>query len=135
MGIHLKVIGVLLIILAFVHIIFPRYFNWKKELVYLSLINQQVMMVHTFFIALIVFLIGLLCLTSSKELMETKLGNRLVLGLFTFWTLRLFIQIFIYSSKLWKGKRFETTVHVLFSLLWTYLSVVFFIVYRTSRLM
>jgi len=111
--------------LALIHVIFPKYFNWKEELKPLSLINRQMMTVHTFFIALVVFLMGLLCLTSSTELIETKLGKTISIGLGIFWSIRLFIQFFGYSSELWKGKIFETTVHILFSLFWTYLSVVF----------
>lgn len=125
MEIHFKIIGILLIGLSLVHVIFPKYFNWKTELSSLSLINRQMMYVHTFFIASVVFLIGLLCLTSSKELISTDLGKRITLGLGIFWTVRLFIQFFGYSSTLWRGKTLETTIHILFSLLWTYLSIIF----------
>ncbi len=128
MQLHLKIIGVLLILLALIHIIFPKYFNWKKELSSLSLINRQMITVHTFFIALTIFLMGLLCLTSSNELIGTNLGKRVSFGLGLFWTLRLFIQFFGYSSQLWKGKVFETTVHIVFILLWTYLSVIFSVI-------
>tara|TARA_R110000737_G_scaffold217581_1_gene233983 strand:- start:720 stop:905 length:186 start_codon:yes stop_codon:yes gene_type:complete len=48
MEVHLKIIGVLLMALALVHIIFPKYFNWKEELKSLSLINKQMMTIHTF---------------------------------------------------------------------------------------
>ena len=106
MEIHFKIIGTLLIALALVHIVFPKYFNWKEELKSLSLINRQMMTVHTFFIALTLFLIGLLCLTSSSELVETNLGKKISLGLGIFWTFRLFIQFFGYSNDLWKGKNF-----------------------------
>lgn len=129
MEFHLKVTGLLLTLLAAVHIIFPTYFNWKKELVSLSLVNRQMMYIHTFFIALVVFLMGLLCLTSAAELINTSLGRKIGLVLGVFWLVRLYVQFFGYSSLLWKGKKFETTVHVLFSLLWAYLSVVFFGVY------
>ncbi|OUR99386.1 hypothetical protein A9Q86_12510 [Flavobacteriales bacterium 33_180_T64] len=128
MTIHLQIIGFLLIILSLIHIIFPRYFNWNKELKTLSLINRQMMTVHTFFIALVVFLMGLLCLTSSVELVETDFGKKITLGLLFFWTIRLLFQFFVYSSKLWKGKKFDTIVHVFFSLLWIYFSVIFSIV-------
>jgi len=87
------------------------------------------MAVHTFFIALTVFLMGLLCLTSSSELIETNFGKKISLGLGIFWTARLFIQFFVYSTDLWKGKKFETIIHFIFSLLWTYLSVVFLTTY------
>ncbi len=125
MDLHLRIIGILLIALAVVHIVFPKYFNWEKELSSLSLINRQMMTVHTFFIALLVFLMGLLCLTSSVELIGTNLGKKISFGLAIFWTLRLVIQFFGYSSELWKGKNFETSVHILFIVLWIYLSVIF----------
>jgi hypothetical protein len=129
MELHLKIIGILLIVLALVHAIFPRYFRWREDLSSLSLINRQMMYVHTFFVALLLMLIGVLCVTSSKDLIETELGNKIALGLFVFWFVRLLIQFFGYSSKLWKGKAFETTVHILFSMLWLYFTTVFFVVY------
>jgi hypothetical protein len=127
MGIHIKITGVILMALALLHLIFPRYFNWEKELPALSLINRQMMVVHTFFIALMVFLMGLLCLSSADELIETSLGKKIALGLGVFWSIRLFIQFFGYSADLWKGKAFETIVHILFSLLWAYVSIVFWV--------
>ncbi len=129
MEIHLKIIGALLITLALVHIAFPKYFNWKENLKSLSLVNRQMMTVHTFFIALTVFLMGLLCLTSSNELVETNLGKKISLGLGVFWTIRLVIQFFGYSTDLWRGKKFETLMHVVFSLFWTYLSFIFLSTY------
>lgn len=129
MELHLKIIGILLIILAFIHAIFPKYFNWRQELNSLSIINRQLMYVHSFFIAFVVLLIGVLCLTSASELVETTLGKRVSLGLGIFWTIRLLIQFFGYSAKIWKGKTFETTVHILFSLLWTYISIIFCLAY------
>ena len=129
MILHFKIIGFLLMGLALVHLIFPKYFNWKEELKSLSLINKQMMTIHTFFIALVVFLMGLLCLTSATELIETRLGKTISLGLGIFWSLRLIIQFFGYSTKLWKGKRFETIIHIFFSGLWIYLSIVFWMNY------
>ena len=125
MHLHLKIIGTLLITLALIHIIFPKYFNWDKELGSLSLINQQMMMVHTLFISLTIFLMGLLCWTSTNELIDTNLGKKISFGLGIFCTTRLLIQFLGYSSKLWKGKAFETSVHILFILLWAYLSFIF----------
>lgn len=129
MELHLNIIGILLIVLSLAHLAFPKYFNWDKELKTLSLINRQMMMIHTFFISLMVFFIGLLCLTSAHDLVETDLGKKLSLGLGIFWTVRLFCQFFVYSAELWKGKTFETTLHILFSILWLYLSTVFLLAY------
>lgn len=122
---HFKIIGFLLISLAVIHISFPKYFNWKAELKSLSLINKQMMTVHTFFIGLTVFLMGLLCLTSADGLLHTRVGHTITLGLCIFWLIRLFFQLFIYSPKLWKGMKFETIVHVSFTIFWIYVGSVF----------
>lgn len=132
MILQLQIIGILLMLLAFIHIGFPKYFNWKEEQESLSLINKQMMNVHTFFIALVVFLIGLLCLTSANELIETNLGKRVSLGLGVFWSVRLFFQLFVYSPKLWKGKKFETSMHIIFTLFWIYMTTIFFLIYYNN---
>jgi len=80
------------------------------------------MYVHTFFIAVIVLLSGLLCIFCAEDILSTALGRYLSFGLFIFWGLRLVFQFFVYSPLLWRGKRFETIVHVLFSVLWFYLA-------------
>ena len=129
MELHLKIIGWILVALALVHVIFPSYFNWKKELASLSLINRELMYIHSFFIAFVVLLMGVLCITSYSELTGTLLGKRICLGLGVFWGVRLAFQFFGYSSENWRGKPFETTVHIAFSLLWTYISFIFFSIY------
>jgi hypothetical protein len=129
MELHLQIIGILLIILAVAHSRFPKYFNWKQELHSLSLVNRQMMYVHSLFIAILLFLVGLLCLTSSRELLGTTLGRRISFGVGLFWLARLYVQFFGYSSKIWVGKSFETVVHVVFSLFWAYLSAVFILIY------
>jgi hypothetical protein len=129
MEIQLKIIGALLILLALIHIIFPKYFHWEKELELLSLVNKQMMKVHTLFIALTLLLMGILCINSTTELIKTNLGKQISLGFGIFWGVRLFIQLFGYSTKLWRGKTFETTVHIIFTLLWTYLTWTFIKIY------
>ena len=85
--------------------------------------NRQMIRVHLFFIGLGLFLVGLLCLTSGDGLLNTSLGRRISLGLGIFWAVRLYVQFFVYSGKLWRGKAFETMVHILLSLLWTYVNL------------
>jgi hypothetical protein len=125
MIICLEIAGGLLVLLAMLHIGFPRYFRWGEELAPVSLINREMMYIHTFFLALVVLLIGILCLLDADDLVHTPLGHKIDLGLALFWMIRLLAQFFGYSSVLWRGKRFETLVHVLFLLLWIYLTVIF----------
>lgn len=129
MELHLKISGIILVLLAFIHIGFPRYFNWRQELSSLSLINRQMMTIHTMFIALMVLLIGILCLSSPGELISTSFGKKISLALGIFWTIRLFVQFFGYSVSLWRGKTFETIIHITFAFLWIYLSWVFLATY------
>lgn len=91
----------------------------------LSLVNRQMMYVHTFFIGLVVLLMGVLCYSAADDLVNTPLGQKVSFGLFIFWGARLLIQFFGYSSQLWKGKVFETAVHVVFTFLWVYFTGVF----------
>jgi len=119
--------GVLLVLLTLLHLAFPRYFRWKETLRGLPQISREVMYVHTFFIGLTVLLMGALCLTSAEMMLSPGLGRRICLGLGIFWAARLVIQFFGYSPELWRGKRFETCVHVAFALLWTFLAAVFFV--------
>lgn len=129
MELHLNLIGVLMVLLALVHAIFPRQFKWREELAGVSLINRQLMYVHTFFIALTLLLMGALCITSANEIIGTPLGRKIALGFGIFWLVRLAVQFFWYSPELWRGKRLETIVHILFSIIWAYLSFAFFWIY------
>lgn len=115
----LKISGIILVFLGLIHAVFPTYFKWKEELKSLSLINKQIMEVHTFFLAVILVLMGLLAWFFPEELCTTSLGQAISCGLAIFWGLRLYFQFFVYSSVLWRGKPFETTIHILFSIIWT----------------
>lgn len=124
---QISMVGWALMILSLVHAGFPRYFKWKEELPRLGLFNRQVFGVHTFFIALLLFLMGLMCVVDADALVSTSFGRHVSLGLSFFWLVRLYFQFFVYSPKLWKGKRFETVVHIVFSLFWTYMGLLFFL--------
>jgi hypothetical protein len=124
MEIHFRIIGGLLIALAFFHVVLPKHFNWKKELSTLSLMNKQMMHVHAFFIAFMVLLMGILCLTCTDDLVHTAFGKKISLGMGAFWVTRFIFQFLVYSPKIWRGKRMETVAHIVFSLLWAYLSFI-----------
>ncbi|MDJ1486176.1 hypothetical protein QNI16_37180 [Cytophagaceae bacterium YF14B1] len=127
---HLHIIGSLLLLLAVVHLDFPRRFSWKIELSSLSLMNRQMIQVHTFFIALFVGLNGLLFLSMAEELLQpSPLARAITIGLLVFWGCRLVFQFLVYDSALWRGKRFETIMHIIFSLFWSYCLVIFILLF------
>ena len=123
---HLKVTGVLLLLLAAAHLGFPKRFSWKEDLAKLSLLNRQIFEVHCFFIILMLALFGLLSLVYTGLLLRPDpLARVILIGLVIFWAARLFIQFFVYDSRLWRGDLFNTIVHVLFSLMWTYYTAIY----------
>ncbi len=117
--------GSLLVILALLHAFIPAKLNWKTELPKLSIINRQLMQVHTMFIALTVLFMGVLTAVCRTELTGTILGKKICTGLAIFWGIRLCIQFFGYSSETWKGKKFETVIHWLSICFWTYLVLIY----------
>ncbi len=118
---HLKVVGALLVVLGLAHSLFGRYFKWKQELAPLSLLTRQVFQVHGFFIALSVAMIGVCSLFYTSALLSSGDLSRVVLtGFLVFWLSRLVIQLFVYDPAIWRGRRFYTFMHVLFSIFWIY---------------
>ena len=121
----LQLAGIAQVLLALVHVAFPRYFRWREELPRLSLVNAEMMRVHTLFVALTVGGIGLLSVSEAEAIAGTPFGKTFAGAVAAFWTARLLVQFFGYSSELWRGKAFETAVHVVFTLLWMGLSAVY----------
>ena len=123
---HLRIVGVLLFALLGLNFVLPRRFNWREELSRLSPINRQIFIVHAIFIALLLAMFGTLSLLFAPLLTAPGPLAKLVLaGLALFWLVRLLAQWFIYDSALWRGKRFETSVHVLFTLVWAYFTATY----------
>jgi hypothetical protein len=121
----LQLAGIALIVLGLVHSVMPKYLNWKEELKNLSPVNREIMQVHTFFIAFILVLMGLLSFFYAQELTDSQLGMVISGGLAVFWFVRAFCQFFIYSPGLWRGKIFETTIHIFSSIFWIFLTVTY----------
>ena len=123
---HLQIAGILQWLLASLHMVFPRRFGWKEDLAKLALINRQIFIVHCIFICLVLFLFGGLSLFCAPLLIAKHTLAAVVLGgLFLFWAVRLYVQWFVYSRELWRGHRFNTAMHWLFTGLWTYYVAVY----------
>lgn len=126
LSIHLKIVGVLLLLLAAAHAFFPRRFRWREELARLSLLNRQIFVVHCLFIVLVLVMFAALCLFYTDALLRPEPLARAVLGgMAVFWTLRLFVQFFVYDRTLWLGNRLNSGAHLFFSVLWAYFAMVF----------
>ncbi|HJZ11125.1 MAG TPA: hypothetical protein VJ521_03190, partial [Acidobacteriota bacterium] len=118
----IKIAGTLLLLLAATHCLFPKILDWKKELAYLSVLNRQIFLVHTFFIVLVLLGFGVLSLFCTDDLMAPQRLSRTILGgMAGFWFLRLIVQLFIYDSRLWRKNRSRTAAHLLLTAFWSFL--------------
>jgi hypothetical protein len=124
--VHLRLVGLMMAALVVVNLFVPRRFHWREEMAGLSLLNRQIFQAHSFFIIVTLALFSALLLTSADALLEpTRLGRAILAGLTVFWGLRMLAQWFFYSPAIWRGHRFNTVMHGVFSVTWVYVSAVF----------
>ncbi len=122
---HLRLSGLLLVLVGLSHAGFGRRLHWKTDLAQLSLVNRQIFHVHSFYIALLLVMLGSLSFLEAADLLQPSPLSRAVLGGMTLlWAIRLYVQWFVFDRALWRGDRFNTVAHGLFTLLWAYLAAV-----------
>lgn len=122
----LQVAGAGLILLALLHIPIGRHLQWREDAARLTPVNASIFHVHAFFICVILVIMGLPCLLDPRVFLEpTRAGAWLSWSFAAFWALRLYCQWFVYEADLWRKKRFETAMHVWFTLVWAALTILF----------
>jgi hypothetical protein len=120
---NLRTVGVVLAGLVVVNLFVPARFGWHTEMARLSLVNRQIFQAHSVFLILTLALFSALLLTCADALLEpTRLSRAVLAGLTIFWALRMGMQWFFYSPAIWRGNRFFTTLHVVFSVTWIYMT-------------
>jgi hypothetical protein len=124
--VHLRIVGAVMAALVFVNLVVPSRFHWREEMERLSLLNRQIFQAHSVFLVLTLALFSALLLTCTAALLEpTRLARAVLLGLTVFWALRMLMQWFFYSPRIWRGNRFNTIMHYVFSVIWVYMTTVF----------
>lgn len=125
-ALHLKIVGGLMMALAASHAGMPRYFGGSEELARVSLLTRQIFWVHSFFVCLVLAMMGAGSAFATGSLLDRTPLARLVLGAFAvFWAVRLAFQWLVYDRSLWVGDRFRTFVHFAFTALWIYFMTVY----------
>ncbi|HSI03433.1 MAG: hypothetical protein ACAI38_10625 [Myxococcota bacterium] len=127
----LRITGASHLLLAIAHIPISRHLGWKADIETASLLTRQIFWVHCFFICLVLTMMGALGVYDPQTLIaRSQLGLYVTGGITLFWAIRLVCQWFVYDSALWRGKRFETAMHVLFSAVWVLYVVVYGAAFR-----
>jgi len=123
---HLRAVGVVMALLVGVNLVVPVRYRWRDETARLSLLNRQIFQAHAVFLILTLALFSVLLLIYADALVEpTRLSRAMLGGLTIFWGLRMLMQWCFYSPAIWRGDRFNTAVHWLFSATWVYVTGVF----------
>ena len=89
-------------------------------------VNASVFHAHAFFICVVLLGMGLPALVEPTVFTTPSRAALWGCGFLTaFWALRLVAQWTHYRPSWWRGKRFETAMHWLFTGVWLFLTVLF----------
>ena len=122
----LRIAGAGLLLLAVLHVPIGKQLKWSEDTKRLTPVNAAIFHVHTFFICVVLVMMGLPCLLEPAIFLEkSRAGVWLSWSISGFWTLRLYFQWFVYQADLWRGKRMETVVHLWFTIVWSALALLF----------
>jgi hypothetical protein len=125
-ALHLRIVGALLVMLGLSHVFFNRFFGWERELATVSLLTRKIFIVHTFFIALGLVLIGAGSFFCASQLLQpSALSRAILVAMVVFWLCRMLAQWFVYDAAIWRGDPFRTAMHVIFSGLWIYVTATY----------
>jgi hypothetical protein len=123
---QLRLVGALLLGVAALGVAVHRHFRWGDEIQRLTLLTRQVFLIHSAFVTVVLAMLGAMLLTLAPALLGPgPLPRAVLIGLLIMWMARLLAQWFFYDPSLWRGDRFRTFMHVLFSVLYAYFVATF----------
>lgn len=104
----------------------PARLDWKHDLTVLKPLNRKLLWVQGSFTVLTIIAFGVLILALHSEFLG---GDRAAMGLAVFiavyWTARVLVDIFYFSHSDWPRGRLFVVGHILLTLLFTSLAVIF----------
>lgn len=97
----IKIGGFYNILLIIFHVLFWRIFNWQEDLKTLTFLNRSTMQVLNISIILVFVIFAYISFTHTNELLNTPLGNTLLVLISIFWFARATQQVIFYKLKHW----------------------------------
>ena len=95
----LYITGAVCIGMAIFHLNFSKIFAWKTQLDKLSRVNRSIMIVMNYCLILLFILMAMFALYYQNELLDTTLGNAILLCFSLFWAARFLMQFIYFSVK------------------------------------
>lgn len=84
---------------AVFHLFFWKLFRWKKELASVSRLNRNIFQIINLCLTFMIFFMAYVSFCHLSELLDTGLGNALLIGFSLFWLLRMVEQIIFFGFK------------------------------------
>ena len=99
---------------AVLNLFLVRIMKWEESVARMPQLVREVFHVHAWFITITLVIFGVVTIRFAGELAAgtNDLGRWLAAGIGIFWLIRWLMQFFYYDSSHWRGKRAETTVHI-----------------------
>ncbi len=122
----LRLAGAGPITLALLHVPMGRQLRWSEEAASMSPAGESIFHVHTLFVCVMLVLLGLPALVAPHVFLVVSPAGAWLAGMcLAIFALRLWVQWFVFPAALWRGKQFETAMHLLFTLIWSALTLLF----------
>ena len=87
------------LIFAVFHLTFWKLFKWPEDLVSISFINRNVIQILNLCLTFVFFAIAYICIFHVHELIETELGNVILILTAIFCFLRALEQVYFFGLK------------------------------------
>lgn len=122
----LRLAGAGLIALSLLHVPMGRQLRWSEEAARMSQAGESIFHVHTLFVCVMLVLLGLPALLTPRVFLDVSPAGAWLAGMgLAIFALRLWVQWFVFPAALWRGKQFETAMHLLFTVIWSALTLLF----------
>ena len=115
----MRMAGMSLLLLSLSHAVLWRTLGWGREIERLSPLSRSVFAVHTFFIAFVLFALGLLSLSEPELLLApSELARWLLVGVVAFWVARFALQPLVFDRAMREGWTRSIPLRVGVNLVW-----------------
>jgi hypothetical protein len=91
--------GIYNLVLVVFHVLFWKVFNWKKTLDKSTKANKAVTQIMNIQLIYLFLFMAIIYLFYTKELIQSKIGNAILLGYAGFWIVRFFQQFLFLKQK------------------------------------
>lgn len=126
LGTQLRLVGAVLILLGLSHAAMPRVLDWPSHFTGLPALTRRILHLHTFFIAVMCVLLGLVPLVLTDELLAPdRLGTAVLVAECAFWGIRWCAQFVAFPAAIWRSSRLYVVGYLGTAGLWTWVVVVF----------